>query len=202
MAGALAIASVTAVLQDLLRNGFITNSEVASVGDVSISALPPDRIAMGTQESNQLNLFMYRVTPHSGLRNSAKQTVVAKKDTQQDHPRLALDLFYLLTAYGAQDFHAEILLGCAMQLLHKIPILSQDMIRTALGSTPVKKSKSLIPPAQAALSASSITDQVEQIKITPQFLSFEEMSKVWSALQARYRPSVSYRVSAVVIDGS
>lgn len=202
MAGTLAIASVTAVLQDLLRNGLITNSEVASVGDVSISALPPDRIAMGAEESNQLNLFMYRVTPHSGLRTSAKQTVAAKKDTQHDHPRLALDLFYLLTAYGAQDLHAEILLGCAMQLLHKVPILSRDMIRTALGSTPVKKGKSLIPPAQAALSASSITDQVEQIKVTPQFLSFEEMSKVWSALQARYRPSVSYQVSAVVIDGS
>ena len=202
MAGALAIASVTAVLQDLLRNGLITNSEAASVGDVSISALSPDRIGMGAEESNQLNLFMYRVTPHSGLRNSAKQTVAARKDTQQDHPRLALDLFYLLTAYGAQDFHAEILLGCAMQLLHKIPVLSRDMIRTALVSTPIKKGKRLIPPAQAALSASNITDQVEQIKVTPQFLNFEEMSKVWSALQARYRPSVSYQVSAVVIDGS
>lgn len=202
MAGALSIASVTAVLQDLLRNGLITNSEAASIGDVSISALPPDRITMGAEESTQLNLFMYRVAPHSGLRNSAKQKVVAKKETQQDHPRLALDLFYLLTAYGAQDFHAEILLGCAMQLLHKTPILSHDMIGTALGSTPIKKGKRLIPPAQAALSGSSITDQVEQIKITPQFLSFEEMSRVWSALQARYRPSICYQVSAVVIDGS
>ena len=198
MAGALSIASVTAVLQDLLRNGLITNSEAASIGDVSISALPPDRISMGAEESTQLNLFMYRVAPHAGLRNPAKQ----KKETQPDHPRLALDLFYLLTAYGGQDFHAEILLGCAMQLLHKTPILSQDMIGTALGSTPIKKGKRLIPPAQAALSASSITDQVEQIKITPQFLSFEEMSRVWSALQARYRPSICYQVSAVVIDGS
>jgi hypothetical protein len=202
MAGALAIASVTAVLQDLLRNGLITNSEAASIGDVNISALPPDRIAMGAEESTQLNLFMYRVAPHSGLRNSANQKVVTKKETQPDQPRLALDLFYLLTAYGAQDFHAEILLGCAMQLLHKTPVLSQDMIGTALGSTPIKKGKRLIPPAQAALSASSITDQVEQIKITPQFLSFEEMSRVWSALQARYRPSICYQVSAVVIDGS
>jgi len=202
MAGALAIASVTAVLQDLLRNGLITNSEAASIGDVSISALPPDRIAMGAEESTQLNLFMYRVAPHSGLRNSVKQKVVTKKETQPDHPRLALDLFYLLTAYGAQDFHAEILLGCAMQLLHKTPVLLQDMIGTALGSTPIKKGKRLIPPAQAALSAASITDQVEQIKITPQFLSFEEMSKVWSALQARYRPSICYQVSAVIIDGS
>ncbi len=202
MASALAIASVTAVLRDLLRNGLITNSEAASVGDVSISALSPDRIVMGTEESNQLNLFMYRVAPHSELRNGAKQKVAAKEGTQQDGPRLALDLFYLLTAYGAQDFHAEILLGCAMQLLHRTPSLSPDMIRKTLGSPPVKKGKSLMPPAQAALSASGIMDQVEQIKVTPQFLTFEDMSKVWSALQARYRPSVSYRVSAVIIDGS
>src|SRR5215213_11719302 len=202
MAGALSIASVSAVLQDLLRNGLISNSEAASVGDVSISALSPDRIGMGAEESNQLNLFMYRVAPHSGLRSPVKQRVGAKEDTQQDHPRLVLDLFYLLTAYGAQDFHAEILLGCAIQLLHRIPILSGDMIRRTLASPPVKKGKSLMPPAQAALSASGIMDQIEQIKVTPQFLSFEEMSRVWSALQARYRPSVSYQVSAVVIDGS
>jgi hypothetical protein len=28
-------------------------------------------------------------------------------------------------------------------------------------------------------------------------MSFEEMSKLWSVLQARYRPSVTYEVAAV-----
>ena len=30
-----------------------------------------------------------------------------------------------------------------------------------------------------------------------EFLAFEELSKLWSVMQARYRHSVTYRVSAV-----
>ncbi len=67
MAGALAIASITASLKSLLGNGLVASSEVSSVGDVSVTALPPDRITTGADEHNQVNLFMYRVAPHSRL---------------------------------------------------------------------------------------------------------------------------------------
>ena len=49
MSTALAIASVTAVLKDLLNNGVIDHDLAAHVGEVVVSALPPDRIdALGT----------------------------------------------------------------------------------------------------------------------------------------------------------
>jgi hypothetical protein len=194
--GALAIASVTAILKDLLENGIIRYSETFNIGDVTVSALPPDRINMGAQESNQINLFMYRVSPYSGLSRR-----VAGAEPQQHHSRLGLELSYLVTAYGMQDFHAEILLGCAMQLLHETPLLTQEAIRASLQSGEVKRSSGLQSLARAALSVSDLADQVDQIKVTPQFLSFEEMSKLWSALQARYRPSVTYQASAVIING-
>ena len=201
MSGALAIASVTAVLKDLLSNGLIGCSEIASVGDVSVSTLPPDRITTGAEERNQLNVFMYRIAPYAGLRKTPSKTSAVKAVEPPRHPGLAVELSYLLTAYGAQDFHAEIVLGCAMHLLCETPVLAPDMIRGALGSKLSAKAKSLVPPAQAALGKSDLADQVEQIKITPQFLNSEEMSKLWSSLQARYRPSVAYQVSAVVING-
>ena len=197
--GSLAIASVTAVLKDLLGNGLVAYSDITGVGDVSVSALPPDRITAGAEEHNQLNLFMYRVTPHSSLGTEIGKRRLVPGDAQQ--VQLRLNLYYLLTAYGMQDFHAEILLGCAMHVLNTTPVLSTDMIREALGSSAAMKAKHLMSPARAALSASDLTSQFEQIKITPQFLSFEEMSKLWSALQARYRPSVTYEVSAVTISG-
>ena len=44
MSNALAIASVTAVLKDLLDNGVVDNSLSSTVGEVTVSVLPPDRI--------------------------------------------------------------------------------------------------------------------------------------------------------------
>ena len=71
MGNALAIAAVTAVLKDLLNNGLIDHNVTGAVGgNVTVSALPPDRVfAPGTQEGNQLNLFLYQVAPNVGWRN-------------------------------------------------------------------------------------------------------------------------------------
>ncbi len=59
----------------------------------------------------------------------------------------------------------------------------------------------LAPPATpfGAFSAESLADQVEWLKISPQFLSAEELSKLWTAAQARFRASMSYHVSVVLI---
>jgi len=202
MSTELSIAAVTAVLKNLLGNGLVASASSTGIGDVNISALPPDRLATGTDERSQLNIFMYRVAPFSALTNrpsfDRKERAPQKASSP---PPLAVELSYLLTACGAEEFHAEILLGAAMQLLHQTPVLTPDAIRSALENFSPKKVKVQAQPVKAALSASQLADQLQQIRITPQFLSFEEMSKLWSALQARYRPSVCYQVSAVVIGG-
>ena len=43
VSNALAVASVTAVLKDLLNNGVIDHQLSGVVGEVTVSALPPDR---------------------------------------------------------------------------------------------------------------------------------------------------------------
>lgn len=199
MGNALAIAAVTAVLKDLLNNGLIDHNVTGAVGsNVTVSALPPDRVfAPGVQEGNQLNLFLYQVAPNVGWRNIG----LPSRDEQGGrltNPPLALDLHYLLTAYGAEDLHAEVLLGYAMQLLHETPVLTRQSIRTALQPSPVNGA--ILPPALQALSASELADQVEQIKIVATALNSEEMSKLWTALQARYRPTAAYHVSVVMIE--
>jgi hypothetical protein len=197
----LSIAAVTAVLKNLLGNGLVASAGSSGIGDVNITALPPDRLATGPDERSQLNIFMYRVSPFSSIadRGSFARRDMASRDSVSSPP-LAVELSYLLTACGAEEFHSEILLGAAMQLLHHTPVLTLEKIRAALDNLSPKKSKAQSQPVQAALSASQLADQLQQIKITPQFLSFEDMSRLWSALQARYRPSVCYQVSAVVID--
>lgn len=199
MGNALAIAAVTAVLKDLLNNGLIDHNVTGAVGgNVTVSALPPDRVfAPGAPEGNQLNLFLYQVAPNVGWRNIGLPSR-DERGGRLTNPPLALDLHYLLTSYGAEDLHAEVLLGYAMQLFHETPVLTRQSIRTALQPSPVNGS--ILPPALQAMSASELADQVEQIKIVATTLNSEEMSKLWTALQARYRPTAAYHVSVVMIE--
>jgi predicted NBD/HSP70 family sugar kinase len=78
MSNALAIASVSAVLKDLLNNAAIDHQLSNVVGEVKVSALPPDRVLVeGTPETSRINLFMYQVTPNQGWRNVDLQARLA-----------------------------------------------------------------------------------------------------------------------------
>jgi len=200
MSNALAIAAVTAALKDLLNDGLL-NHDLSSVGSFSVTASPPDRVTTGQMEPNQLNLFLYQVTANLGWRNADLPSRSSNGTARLTNPPLALDLHYMLTAYGAQDLNAEILLGYAMQLLHETPVLTRDQLRTVLGGvSPVDGS--ILPSPFGTLSALDLADQVEMIKISPVFLSTEELSKMWTAMQARYRPTMAYLVSVVLIQAT
>jgi hypothetical protein len=199
VSSALGLASVTVVLADLLRNGIIDHDVPATVGDVKVSALPPDRVlpATGTEDT-RLNLFLYQVTPNSGWRNMGLPAIGVRGERVSDPP-LALDLHYLLTAYGPEDYYAEILLGYAMQLLHETPVLARADVRKALAPSPVGGGPGL-PPALEDLATSGLADQLELIKITPEALSTEEISRLWAAFQTHYRATAAYQASVVLIE--
>lgn len=199
MSSPLAIAAVTAVLRDLLNNGLIDHNITGALGNnVTVTAVPPDTIAIdGANARSQLNLFLYQLTPNSGWRNAGLPSR-DERGNRLSNPPLALDLHYLLTAYGAAELHSEILLGYAMHLLHETPVLDRSAVRTALSGATIDTT--ILPPAFQALSAADLADQVEQIKITPETLSTEEMSKLWSAIQGHYRPTAAYHLSVVLIE--
>jgi hypothetical protein len=201
MSNALAIASVTRVLKDLLNNGLVDHDISGAVGgNVSVTALSPDRVIVQPDgnEANQLNIFMHQVRPNAGWRNTELPNRNANGE-RVGNPLLALNLHYLVTAYGADELNGEILLGYAMQLLHENPVLSRQAIRTALANPAVNGS--ILPPAFQAASASDLANQLELIKITPDQLTTDDMSKIWTALQAHYRPTAAYEVSVVLIEG-
>ncbi len=199
MSNALAIASVSAVLKDLLNTGVIDHQLSGVVGEVTVSALPPDRVLPeGQAETSRINIFMYQVTPNAGWRNVGYPSRDADGD-RVANPPLGLDLHYLVSAYGASEFHAEILLGYALQLLHETPILTRDAIRKTLSpASPV--TGAILPPPLDTLVASELADQVEQIRLTPETMSVEEISKLWGAIQSHYRPTAAYQASVVLIE--
>lgn len=202
MSSALAIAGVTAVLRDRLNDGLVNHNVSGVLGStVTVSVLPPDRVTPGDgPDASQLNLFLYQVTPNVGWRNERLPSHDAGGRQRLSNPPLALDLHYLVSAYSGGDLHAEILLGYAMQLLHEFPILTRDMIRRALVPSPDVGLD--LPPALRALSDCGLADQVELLRVTPQSLNGEEMSRLWTATQSSFRPSAAYQVSVVLIEST
>ena len=183
-----AIAGLTATLQHVLSNGLVDNGVTAAVGGtVDVKAVSPDRVETNGNLSNPtLNVFLYQVTPNTGWRN----VNLASRNHAGDrltNPPLALDIHYILSAYAEDDLHAEMLLGGAIHLLHEMPGLDRSRITAAL------------TPLATALQNCGLADQVERIKITPEHLNSEEMSKLWSAIQSNYRPSIVYQATVVLI---
>jgi hypothetical protein len=61
------------------------------------------------------------------------------------------------------------------------------------------------PPANdvdKALATANLADQIEMVKITPQQLNTDELSKLWTAFPNDYRVSAAYSVSVLLIETS
>ncbi|MGA4966934.1 DUF4255 domain-containing protein [Streptomyces pseudogriseolus] len=163
-----AIAAVTQTIQKLLQ-------PAAPL----VSARTPDQ-ARGTNGRQQLNLFLYDISPNPSWRN---QEPPGRSAGGSLHPPLAVDLRYLLTAYSDTDDEApaHAVLGEAMRILHDGAVLARDLLR-------------------GVLEAAGVHLQPDSVRLTPQQLGSGELSTLWSAFQTSYRLSVAYQASVVLID--
>ncbi len=189
----LAVGVVSAVLRSLIEDSVNRHDLATMLGAApEISALPPDRIQTGQGTPDRINLFLFQATENAAWRNMDLPSRNGRGD-RLTNPKLALDLHYLITAYGSADLHAEVLLGHAMFVFHETPVLSRQAIRNALAA--------LSPGALAdALTAARLADQFEQIKIVPRVMNVEEVSKIWAALQSQYRTTAAYHVSVALVE--
>lgn len=190
MSSPLGLAAALATLQQMLESG-LADLKISDVlgGAPSVTCVGPDRI--DPDGGDQLNLFLYNQTRNPGWANLG----LPSRDSLGErigNPPLALDLHILITAYGAADFHAEILLGAAMQILHDTPGMGRDAIRAALKPAPNK------PNVPKALERAGLADQLEQLRITPLNHSTDELSRIWSAIQVPARPSAAYLISVLL----
>ena len=187
------IASITALLKRLLDNEIVRQFAHAPVGDVMVTALPPDRIQLGTEERAQLNLCLYRVTPNSTRQQAS---ILVQREGGLTRLPLALDLHYLLAAYGEKELQADVLLGCAAQLFHENPTVSLAMLRSQLATT---LSSGSPDPLLETIASSTLLDHVSPVKIISEFLSIDDMSKLWASWQAHARPALTYQVSVALV---
>ena len=201
MSNSLAISGVTAMLQYNLGVAY-SKADPQFANVPTITCLAPDQVqgqlGGATDPENQVNLFLHQVTHNPAWRNVDLPSLGGDGKTALKNPALALDLHYLLTVYGSDNWQAEALLGCALLALHENPVLSRAEITsafTAMGTTPPPNTGPWAP----LLSGTGLADQIELIKITPSTLGREEMAWLWTALKADYRPTYPFQVTVVLI---
>jgi hypothetical protein len=148
----------------------------------SVTTQPPSAARSGRGE--QLNIFLYNTYYNAAFSNAPMPHET--RSGEAGHPPMPLILKFMITAYGANDddISGQQIMGEAMSVLHDHPLLGPTDIT---GITP----------------DSGLQDQVERIRITPDSLSLDDMSKLWSSFQsAEYRLSTGYEVSVVLIEST
>lgn len=171
---------------------------IAEVGETIIEVLrenmedliPTDSIVLTSPgeieatDTVRLSLFLYQVVENAHLKNQEPEMI---NSTRLRYPPIALDLFYMLTAYpasGIQDktektMEAHSILGRALQIFYDNSILSGSSMRGSLAET----------------------DEELHISQTP--MNLDDMTKIWSTFQDKsFRPSVCYLVTPVRIESS
>lgn len=174
MSSPAALATVTATLQHLLTG---------IVPGATVTTQPPSTARNGGN-GPQINIFLYGIYYNTAFTNTPLPGTA--RNGEHACPPLPLVLKYLITAYGLNDddISGQQLMGQAMSLLHDHPLLGRADIE---GITP----------------DSNLHRQIERIRITPDALSLDDMSKLWSSFQsAEYRLSMGYEISVVLIESS
>lgn len=193
MANGFALPALSHVLRKLLEAA-APDGDQAFLGAQGwqVSMLAPDLIKRGDTDAPTLNLFLYQVGQNSGWRNRDARTH-DDRGQRIAAPPLALDLRYLITAYGNKSYQAEALLGHAMLALHDHPVLTRDYIADALTlpGSPETIDKQI--------AASGLAEQVESIRLSFDNMSGDDLSRLWSGLQVGMRPSVSLLATVLLL---
>lgn len=181
MSNSTAIAATTATLQNLLQHQIPLRD--AGIPGLKVTTLPPDLARKGISDP-QLNIFLYQTAVNAAWRNLDIPNQV--RSGESPNPPLALNLHYMLTAYGSENDDESVshrVLGGAMSVLHDHPLLGAQEITDALAG-------------------SGLETQFERVRIAPIALPMDEMSKLWTALQSNYRLSAGYEITVLLIDST
>jgi hypothetical protein len=181
MSNALAVATVTQALSLLIADNLAPEMDLA----VNVETRKPPN---EPPTDPTITVFLYQVTPNAAMRHTDLPTR-GPDGTLRKRPAAALDLHYLISAYGEEaTLVGQRLIGCVIRTLHEIPVLPKDVIELA---------------AQAPyLAGSDLAASTQKVRFTPTVMDIDETSKLWGMLhQTPYALSVAYQASLVLIEG-
>lgn len=122
--------------------------------------------------SMEVSLWLYRATRNPDLLNHPPERTAANQILPHSLP---LDLHYLITPMDADPVSKHETLGRVAQTLNDHSIIRGADVK---------------PP---------LIDGDDELRVVLEPLSLEELTRIWTALDMRYRLSVSYQVQLVRI---
>jgi Pvc16 N-terminal domain len=190
MSNHLAVATVTAALQRLLQA-----TVPVDVPGAAVTTVRPG----GSQVASALavNVYLYQVSTNGFTANNelpsrrADGSLLARS-------RAHLDLHYLFSFHGNDaEMEPERLLGSTVRTLNDSPVLTSALLQA------VSQSAAATPPVHPGLAGTDLGAAGEIVRITPEMLDLEQLSKLWSVLlQTPYLLSTTYVASAVALEGN
>lgn len=190
----LAIAAVTSTMRHVLHES-LGGAEPGAVGGADVTTLRPSDLATEAvldDGAAGLNVYLYQVTPNHAWDLHDLPTRHSS-GTLARPPLAALDLHYLVTAYGddsalePQRLLARGALALSATPVFTRPVITAAVVKYGLGDT-------------AFLADSDLADQSELVKVSPAPLSLEEVSKLWGAFSTPYLLSVGYTATVVLLE--
>jgi hypothetical protein len=182
----LAVATVTAALQLHLYD---TVRAAVSGAEVWVDRSDVKRTQPG------VNIYLYRSTPDPALRN---QDLPARRPDASlvERARTAQTLHYLLTYHGKDDdLVPQRLLGATLAALHTRPALTRDLFERVVAEAVEN------PPSHPYLATSDLPDAEEVVRLGPEELDLDELSKLWSVFfQSPYQLSTTCTASPVLLE--
>jgi hypothetical protein len=189
-----AIAAVTSTLRYVLQQAI--DGEPDPVAGRKVTTLRPAQLAdlgSGDNPVRGLNVFLYQVTPNHAW-NLTDLPTRGRSGALVKNPLAALDLHYLVTAYGDEEaLEPQPFLARAELALAATPVFTKDVVEDAIALFGGEAETAFLQRADLA-------GQPESVKLSPAPLSLEEISKLWGVLGTPYLLSQTYTATVVLIE--
>jgi hypothetical protein len=170
-----AIWAVSRTLQLLLNTQIGADPQFTGGPPVPVSLLSPKAIREpgSTVPGSSISIWLYRVTRNEYISNNRPERTVSN---QVPRAFIPVNLYYLITPMNEDPEAQQVVLGKVLQVFNDYGILRGSDLQESLRGT------------------------TEQLRISLETLSLEELTQVWYSLQEPYQLSVSYLVQVVSIE--
>lgn len=188
MSNFLAVATVTAALQRLLRQPV-----AADVPGAKVTAERPDTLTPPGEPT--VNVYLYQVVSDPARRNQDLPTRRPDGSVVQQ-PRAALDLHYLISFHGDDsELEPQRLLGSTVRTLNARPIITRQLIEEVVAAAGAAQD-----PKYPWLVTTDLGDADEVVRLCPLTLDLEALSKLWSVfLETPHALSTTWTASVVLL---
>jgi len=165
-----AIRAVTKTLESALKEN-ITNNPDPQLNGVPIDLRSPKEMRLAG--ASGVSLWLYRVTRDPDLLNRPPGRPTFG---QVLHQALPIHLYYLITPLTGRPEDRQVLLGKVLQVFNDHAILRGSDLQDTLKGT------------------------AEELRMTLETLTLEELTRIWYSLSEPYDLSVTYAVQVIKID--